>query len=246
MSLTDQPMGVEPSTVATSPDPDFVGATPQAEHSHERIASELDLERFSTLPIEQRQLTEPLRGVLAETALSGVIRYNWTLLRPLVEFGLSQVLEEYEARAAAEGAGPTRPAFPGESLACTQARFRRCLHRFARAPWTLQRLCELLLAPRTQYLKLHKVALAIEKCLMVTSEVPTLPDPPPPPALADLGAVNVNPPPVQSKDSGPRPAHSPPASPTAAGAGAASSPTKAGQMDCSNNDQLLLPPLRQC
>ncbi|GFH30596.1 uncharacterized protein HaLaN_29479 [Haematococcus lacustris] len=83
-------MGVEPSTVATSPDPDFVGATPQAEHSHERIASELDLERFSTLPIEQRQLTEPLRGVLAETALSGVIRYNWTLLRPLVEFGLSQ------------------------------------------------------------------------------------------------------------------------------------------------------------
>lgn len=55
------------------------------------IATESDLERFAGLPLEQRELTEQLRGVMAETALSGIVRYNWTLLRPLVELAMDQV-----------------------------------------------------------------------------------------------------------------------------------------------------------
>ena len=70
------------------------------------------------------------------------------------------MLREYEQAAASEGVGPSRPAFPNEGLAATHERFRRCLSRFTRAPWTLQRLCEVLLAPQMQYTKLHKVWLA--------------------------------------------------------------------------------------
>ncbi len=36
-------------------------------------------------------MTDQLRGVLAETANRGVIRYRWTLLRPLVEFAMETV-----------------------------------------------------------------------------------------------------------------------------------------------------------
>ena len=39
-----------------------------------------------------------------------------------------------------------------------------------------------------------QVALAIEKCLMVTSEVGVSPDLPPPPLLSSLRPVNMNPP----------------------------------------------------
>ncbi len=46
---------------------------------------------FTRLPLEQRQLTDPLRGVLSESALTGRIRYKWPLLRPLVDFVLEQV-----------------------------------------------------------------------------------------------------------------------------------------------------------
>lgn len=39
------------------------------------------------------------------------------------------------------------------------------------APWTLQRLAELLLEPRKQYSRLHKLAAAVERLLTVTTEV---------------------------------------------------------------------------
>ena len=55
------------------------------------IASEGDLERFAALPYDERQLTEPFRGILAEAANCGIVRYDWRLLRPLVEFAMDQV-----------------------------------------------------------------------------------------------------------------------------------------------------------
>lgn len=36
-------------------------------------------------------------------------------------------------------------------------RFKTLLLSFGAAPWTLQRLCELVLEPRKQYTQLHKV-----------------------------------------------------------------------------------------
>lgn len=55
------------------------------------IASESDLEAFSRLPLEDRSLTDSLRGVLAESALTGRIRYKWSLLRPLVDYAMEEV-----------------------------------------------------------------------------------------------------------------------------------------------------------
>ena len=57
------------------------------------IASELQLEAFCVKAVEDRVLTPALRGVLAETALTGVVRYKWALVRPLVEFAMEEVGE---------------------------------------------------------------------------------------------------------------------------------------------------------
>lgn len=66
------------------------------------------------------------------------------------------MLREYEQRNHAE-VGPSMAAFPNESLNQTVDRFKLYLDRFTMAPWTLQRLCEIILAPTKQYVKLHKV-----------------------------------------------------------------------------------------
>jgi len=58
------------------------------------IASQEDLERFATLEPAERQLTEALKGVVAETALTGRNRYPFSLVKPVVELLLEQVMEE--------------------------------------------------------------------------------------------------------------------------------------------------------
>lgn len=59
------------------------------------IATEPQLEQFARTPTDERHLDEPLRGVLAETATTGRIRYKWPLVRPLVEFALEQVSNQW-------------------------------------------------------------------------------------------------------------------------------------------------------
>lgn len=55
------------------------------------IADESDLEAFGRLSASDRHMSPALRGVLAEVALTGRVRYQWCLMRPLVDFALEQV-----------------------------------------------------------------------------------------------------------------------------------------------------------
>jgi hypothetical protein len=55
------------------------------------IADEVELESFCRKPVHDRVLTSSLWGVLAETASTGIVRYKWSLLRPLVELAMEQV-----------------------------------------------------------------------------------------------------------------------------------------------------------
>ncbi|GAX75091.1 hypothetical protein CEUSTIGMA_g2535.t1 [Chlamydomonas eustigma] len=159
------------------------------------IADEVELESFCRKPVHERVLTSALRGVLAETATTGIVRYKWSLLRPLVELAMEQVIRDFDTQTQ-EDVGPSRYASYGETVNQTLDRFKTMLSAFSQAPWTLQRLCEVVLEPKVQYRLLHKVTMAIEKCLLVTGEVAPCALPPPPPPLSQLGPVNVNPPPI--------------------------------------------------
>lgn len=158
------------------------------------IAGADRLEQFSSLPLSERAtLDAPLRGVLAETALTGLQRYEWRLLAPLLHSLVDAVLADF-GRQEAEVEGPPRPPPAGfESVDALAARLHALLDGHEAAPFTLQRLCEVLLEPRRQYARLDKVAVAIEKLLMVTSTRQPDAQLPPPPSLATLGGVNVNP-----------------------------------------------------
>ena len=53
--------------------------------------------------------------------------------------------------------GPALPLPGADSLPSLQDRLRGHLDQFTDAPFTLQRLCELLLEPHKQYARLHKL-----------------------------------------------------------------------------------------
>ncbi|GLI63729.1 hypothetical protein VaNZ11_006792 [Volvox africanus] len=194
MATQAEPMDAAASTGNEPAEPERGGAPSESvAPSSAYISSEADLIAFTRLPLEERFLTSQLRGVLAESALTGRIRYKWPLLRPLVDFVLEQVLTAYDAETRVE-VGPPGP----DSVSETIERFQKLLSAFSDAPWTFQRLCEILLEPKRQYSRLSKLVLAIEKCLLVTTEQPpTDPDQlPPPPLCSSLGPVNTNPAPV--------------------------------------------------
>lgn len=148
---------------------------------------------FNQQPAGQKRLTEQMRGVLAETALMGYVRYRWEVVQPLVEFTMERVLLDYDAESQVD-VGPPRSAVEGETIHQTIDRFRAYLAMFRQPPWTVQRLCEVLLEPQKQYSRLHKLAAAVEKLLLVTTELQAPASLPPPPLLSVLGPVNENPP----------------------------------------------------
>ncbi|KAK9852602.1 hypothetical protein WJX84_009246 [Apatococcus fuscideae] len=162
------------------------------------VASEEDLQNFARLPQQQRKLTQTLRGVLAETAATGLIRYRWEALQPLVAWQLNRVLEDLHAESQVE-VGPPAPLPDNETFPELQARLLAELAAFvSEAPFTMQRLCELLLEAQKQYHSLPKLALAVERLLMVTLTVPHAPDPPPRPPLSSLPPINETPAPAAS------------------------------------------------
>eukprot|EP00877_Chromochloris_zofingiensis_P008687 jgi/Chrzof1/4071/Cz13g19050.t1 len=153
------------------------------------IASEADVEAFQRCPQNERVLTNALRGVLAEVAITGKVRYKWPLLRPLVVFAMERMLLDLNTNSQVE-VGPPAPLLYDENLPQLLERFKSYLWRFQDAPWTIQRLCELVLEPQKQYTKLHKLVLAIDKLLLVTTEVGVNNSTAPLPRLSALVAVN--------------------------------------------------------
>ncbi|XP_051143234.1 uncharacterized protein LOC127259725 isoform X1 [Andrographis paniculata] len=94
-------------------------------------------------------------------------RLDWEKLRSVLSYSLKQVLSEYpEAKMTTEQQISTL----GETFEELVKRLDDALYCFYEGPpFTLQRLCEILLTARSIYPKLSKLSLALEKNLLVTS-----------------------------------------------------------------------------
>ncbi|KAK9792255.1 hypothetical protein WJX73_008897 [Symbiochloris irregularis] len=135
----------------------------------ERVASLDELRHFYRTPPAERRVSAALRGVLAEIATTARLRYDWKDIRPLIRFHIESVLTDMEAETQVE-VGPARPMEGGVSPADFKVRLGDLLTTHDNGtPFTVQRLCEVLLEPRKQYSQFEALALAIEKLLLVTT-----------------------------------------------------------------------------
>ncbi|GKV20353.1 hypothetical protein SLEP1_g30491 [Rubroshorea leprosula] len=112
---------------------------------------------------------EEVRGALEVTSSTGKFWLDWDKLKNMLSFQLKQVLLEYpESKMATE----QQNASLGETFPHLVKRLDEELRAFIQGPpFTLQRICEILLAARSIYPNLSKLALALEKNLLVTSTI---------------------------------------------------------------------------
>ncbi|KAF8387906.1 hypothetical protein HHK36_026568 [Tetracentron sinense] len=137
----------------------------------------------------KREITEEeVRGILEVIAATGKFWNDWDALKSLLSFWLKQVwggmpfeidymkvLAEYPE---AKMAGDEQNSSLGETYPELVKRLDEALLCFIEGPpFTLQRLCEILLAARSIYPNLSKLALALEKNLLVTSTLSICTDP---------------------------------------------------------------------
>ena len=135
-----------------------------------------------------------IRGVLAEVALTGYIRYPWDLLIDVVRT-LMEVMLDHFADEEGDDPGPPRPLINGLSFKELRSELSALLLEFPAAPFTLQRLSEVLLEPKKHYNKLDKFVLALDRLIHVSSTIDKTDSKylPPMPKLSSLGSVNENP-----------------------------------------------------
>ncbi|KAL5200275.1 hypothetical protein ABZP36_021478 [Zizania latifolia] len=122
---------------------------------------------------------EEMRSVIEVIADTGKFWHDWSFLKRLLSLQLKQVLAEYcEPQIVSREDGQLQNSFSGETYSELVSRLNDALLRFEEGPpFTLQRLCEILLDPKGTYTKLSKLALALEKNLLVTSTVTKCTDP---------------------------------------------------------------------
>eukprot|EP00898_Chlorokybus_atmophyticus_P002976 jgi/Chlat1/367/Chrsp10S08625 len=129
---------------------------------------------------EDRAFSAELREVVQVTAKTGCLWHDWAAFRALLLLRLEQAISEYLAGEQVE-VGPPRP------HANAHAQLSAALDSFqVQAPFTIQRLCEVLLAPKETYRTLDKFTLALEKLLFVTTLASA-------PYCTDLADVTVSP-----------------------------------------------------
>ncbi|KAJ1410206.1 Protein phosphatase 4 core regulatory subunit R2 [Sesbania bispinosa] len=119
--------------------------------------------------------SEQVIQILQVIASTGKFWHDWDNLKSMLSFQLKQVLSEYpEAKMASE----QQYASLGEPYSELVNKLDEALTCFIDGPpFTLQRLCEILLDPRSIYPNLSKLALALEKNLLVTSTLTICTDP---------------------------------------------------------------------
>ncbi|CAD6336854.1 unnamed protein product [Miscanthus lutarioriparius] len=116
---------------------------------------------------------EDMRSIIEVIADTGKFWHDWRFLKSVLSLQLKQVLDEYfEVEMVSQNDGQQR--YFSELF----SQLNGALERFEEGPpFTLQRLCEILLDPKGTYTKLSKLALALEKNLLVTSTITKCTDP---------------------------------------------------------------------
>ncbi|KAJ1259080.1 hypothetical protein BS78_10G125900 [Paspalum vaginatum] len=122
---------------------------------------------------------EEMRSIIEVIADTGKFWHDWSFLKSLLSLKLKQVLDEYfEVQMASQDDRQQQSYFSVETYSELVSRLSDALWRFEEGPpFTLQRLCEILLDPKGTYTKLSKLALALEKNLLVTSTITRCTDP---------------------------------------------------------------------
>jgi len=114
---------------------------------------------------------------LLDLAQTGVPYFKWTLLQELFAVKLVKVIEAFRLEFS------YAPILQAYSFEHRRILMVEALRSFSDAPFTVQRLAEVLIDPKRQYRATHKLINGLEKLLAVSTTIPQEP----PPAYQEAG-----------------------------------------------------------
>lgn len=113
-------------------------------------------------------IPELLEDYLTHIAKTGDTVFPWEKLKPLLHRKLELVMDEFYITSPVEPDMPNVPPFDYEEMSDF---ILEALDRFDAAPFTIQRLCELVIDPRKHYSRIDKFMRAVEKSVLVVSTI---------------------------------------------------------------------------
>jgi hypothetical protein len=138
------------------------------------------LEAFANQQDKTTPITEDLTQIVVNISKTGVSCYPWGPLKQLLTHLLQEVLQRYHAKTLENRKGDFNVEQAEiykkeeEEFEQKSQKFFQALGAYEDAPFTLQRLCELVLAPEKTYASSKKYFTALEKMVNITSTIQTL------------------------------------------------------------------------
>ncbi|KAL8286431.1 hypothetical protein RQP46_004448 [Phenoliferia psychrophenolica] len=108
--------------------------------------------------------------LLEQIAATNVVDADWPILRDMIKYKLEEATKAFLAAGPPKPPGTGRAAFQAEDAYEALSRAFEILDSFQGPPFTIQRLCELVVAPRKHYTTLPKYFRALTRVISVTSD----------------------------------------------------------------------------
>lgn len=112
------------------------------------------------------KIPESLENYLKHIAKTGDILFPWPSIKPLLRKKVEIVLDEFNEKAPISAAS-----CPNFNFEETKQEIIKNLDSFYGAPFTIQRICELLTVPNKHYKRTDKFMRGLEKNVLVVSHV---------------------------------------------------------------------------
>jgi len=128
------------------------------------------LHEFENMSNSEKFLTQDLEDMLSYIAKTGRVLFPWNSLKPVFLFKLDKVMREFFESSPSRNAASSEPTLAADFEVMRQ-RLLDCLDSFTSAPFTIQRLCELMVEPRKNYSNSEKFMRGVEKNVLVVSTV---------------------------------------------------------------------------
>lgn len=119
--------------------------------------------------IRPSEIPKVLEEYLTCVAKTGEPIYQWHLIKTLFREKLLRVINEFYESGGANIFGPPLPNVEPFNYKNMKSNLLDRLENFANPPFTVQRICELLIAPRREYNRIDKYMRAFEKNILVVS-----------------------------------------------------------------------------
>ncbi|XP_063697036.1 serine/threonine-protein phosphatase 4 regulatory subunit 2 [Culicoides brevitarsis] len=128
---------------------------------------QLVLERYSRL--KPKEIPEALEEYMSFVAKTGDTVFKWPLVQHLFREKLMNVITEFHDSSPSITDLPHYPNVDPFNFDLMKKNLIERMESFCAAPFTIQRICELLTEPRKQYSRIDKFMRAIEKNILVVS-----------------------------------------------------------------------------